>query len=74
MLERDGRPGEPLSAQVRNVSPRGMGMITRMPLTPGQVIQLSPGDGSDGTPVQATVVHCTQTVQGYKVGCTLQPS
>jgi len=72
LLERDGRPGEMLSAQVYNVSPHGMGMITRKPLTPGQIIQVAPGDGSDGSPVRATVAHCTQTVQGYKVGCTLQ--
>jgi len=72
MLERNGRPGEMLSAQVYNVSLHGMGMITRKPLTPGQVIEIGPGDGSEGPPVRAIVAHCTQTVQGYKVGCSLQ--
>jgi len=70
MIERNGTGGEVLSAQVYNVSPHGMGMITRKPLTPGQCFKLSPGDGSDGMSVRAVVVHCTQTVQGYKVGCS----
>ena len=48
-----------------------LGMITRKPLMAGQRIQLSPGDGSAGSPVVAVVVHCTQTVQGYKVGCSI---
>lgn len=74
MIERDGVTAEALSAQVYNVSPHGMGMITRKPLTSGQRIQLSPGDDSDGAPVRAVVVHCTQTVQGYKVGCSFQSS
>lgn len=74
MIERDGNTGAPLTAQVYNVSPNGMGMITRKPLTAGQCIKLAPGDDSDGAPVRAVVVHCTQTVQGYKVGCSFQTS
>jgi len=69
LIERDGQPGESLSAQVYNVSERGLGMIVRKPLRAGQRIQLSPGDGSEADRITATVVHCTQTVQGYKVGC-----
>jgi len=68
-IESDGQPGEILSARVHNVSESGLGMITRRWLRPGQRIQLTPADGSDGEPVTATVVHCTQTIQGYKVGC-----
>jgi len=72
MIEQGGNTSDTISAQVYNVSPRGLGMITRRSLAPGQWIQLSPGDGSDGVPVRAVVVYCTQTVQGYKVGCSYQ--
>lgn len=69
LIEPGGQAGEHVSAQVHNVSERGLGMIVRKPLRAGQKIQLLPGDGSKAVGVAATVVHCTQTVQGYKVGC-----
>lgn len=70
LVEQDGVSSDTLSAQVSNVSVHGLGMITRKPIPPGQRIHISPGDGSDGDAVEALVAHCTQTVQGYKVGCT----
>ena len=73
LIEQDAA-AEHLSARVYNVSANGLGMITRRRMSPGQQIQLMPGDGSDGAPVTARVVHCTQTIQGYKVGCTFVSS
>jgi hypothetical protein len=72
LVERPGMPGQPLSARVFNVSPQGLGMITRTSLQSGQRVRLLPGDGLDGAPVEVVVVHCTQTVQGFKVGCSFQ--
>lgn len=53
-----------------NVSPDGVGLITRIPLRESADLELVPADGS-GEPVRVRVVHCTRTLQGYKVGCEL---
>lgn len=69
-VQQHGPPAETLSAKVFNVSASGLGMVTRKPIAPGQRLTLSPNDGSHGACVELLVAHCTQTVQGYKVGCT----
>ena len=72
-LEAGDTPGvERLSVKVTNVSSRGIGFIARSPLEESREFQLTPqGVSEHGTPFEAVrvrVVHCTQTVQGYKVG------
>ena len=71
----DAPETKPLSVKITNLSSRGIGLITRAQLTENQEFQLAPqGVSEDGTPlesVQVRVVHCTRTVQGYKVGCIL---
>jgi len=69
-VEQNGPKTGSLSAQVTNVSTSGLGMITRKSIPPGERLYISPGDGSVGEPVEVLVAHCTQTLQGYKVGCT----
>ncbi|HSS65424.1 MAG TPA: PilZ domain-containing protein [Gammaproteobacteria bacterium] len=64
---------EPVLAHIFNMNLQGsgIGLIVRKRLDPGQDIMLIPSDG-DGEPVKAHVVHCTQTVQGYKIGCSVE--
>ena len=62
--------GKQFSVKTFNVSPGGVGLITRVPLRESAHLELVPADGS-GEPVRIRVVHCTRTLQGYKVGCEL---
>ena len=64
---------KPISVKIANVSSRGVGLISREPLDEGLQLALSPdGVMEDLTPfetINVRVVHCTKTIQGYKVGC-----
>lgn len=53
-----------------NVGPAGVGFISRRELRFDQPVLLYPREG-EGEPVHLRVIHCTRTVQGYKVGCTI---
>ncbi len=53
-----------------NACPTGVGFITRNELKFDQPLKLYPREGA-GEPVHLRVVHCTRTVQGYKVGCAI---
>lgn len=52
-----------------NVSLDGVGLITRIPLRESADLELVPENGSGE---RVRVVHGTQTLQGYKVGCELR--
>lgn len=69
----DNGSEKPMSVKIANVSSRGVGLITREPVEEGRQLALSPdGVTEDLTPfetVNVRVVHCTKTIQGYKVGC-----
>jgi len=54
-----------------NASPTGIGFISRYRFSPYQRLTLLPTEG-DGEPVRVRVVHCTQTLQGHKIGCVLE--
>ena len=62
--------GMQFSVKTFNVSPGGVGLITRIPLRQSADLELVPVDGR-GMPVRVRVVHCTRALQGYKVGCEL---
>ncbi len=62
--------GKQFSVKTFNVSPGGIGLITRVPLRESADLELVPENGS-GESVRVRVVHCTRTLQGYKVGCEL---
>jgi hypothetical protein len=59
--------------RITNVSADGVGLISREAFGEGQRIRVTPeGTSEDGTPFETAilrVVHCTQTINGYKVGC-----
>jgi hypothetical protein len=63
------------TVKIFNVSTGGLGFISRQPLELGERVRIAPeGLSEDGTPfdpIEATVTYCTQTIQGYKVGCSL---
>ncbi|MEK6798516.1 MAG: PilZ domain-containing protein [Planctomycetota bacterium] len=64
------------SVRITNVSENGVGLITRESLPKGQRIRLTP-DGrneADHPYDSATlrVVHCTPTINGFKVGCVFE--
>lgn len=72
----DGVSEKQFSVKMTNVSPEGIGFISRQPLEVGDRLQLIPDGDSNGSaplePVNVRIIHCTQTVQGYKVGCLFE--
>ncbi len=63
---------DPFTARVFNVCTGGIGFISRKKVRVGQRLKLRPEGGPDETLMRARVVHCTRTVQGYKVGCAFE--
>ena len=61
--------------KVFNVSKDGLGFVSRQPMREQERILITPdGVAADGTPyesIEAVTVYCRQTIQGYKIGCTL---
>lgn len=69
----DPPAGEPVVVRLFNVGRGGVGFTARQPFTAGTRLRLAPDESSDAhQAVFARVVHCTQTIQGYKVGCRLE--
>lgn len=70
-----GVEGTPIRVRIFNVSESGVAFVARQELPQGQLLTLHPcyeeSDGGDTT-VSARVIHCTQTVQGYKIGCMFE--
>ncbi len=64
--------GEPdaktFTAKTFNVSQSGIGVVVREPISRGTIIKIGPDEGL-GESICAQVMHCTQTVGGYKLGC-----
>lgn len=70
--EREGNPvGSTLMVRGFNVGCDGIGLIAREGLPVGQRLKLTPRSGP-GEPVLVRVIHCTQTLLGYKVGCVFE--
>ena len=59
----------PFSVRVFNVSSGGLGVIARRRVEPGERLLLTPLGAAATEAVRVRVIHCTQTVQGYKIGC-----
>ena len=64
--------GQSFTVRLFNVSENGVGLITRQELRDRDEIQMEPLDDF-GERVALEVVHCTATLQGYKVGCRIIP-
>ncbi len=58
--------GQALSVRATNISPNGMGLVSRHKLEAGQTVLLR-REPSDPW-IKARIVHVTQTVGGYKLG------
>lgn len=70
--QREGVPGaSTLMVRGFNVGSDGIGLIAREGLPVGQRLSLTPRSGP-GEPVLVRVIHCTQTLLGYKVGCVFE--
>ena len=67
-------PGEnaealPLFVKGYNVSDRGLGVLCKARILAGTRVQVrSDFDAPDAPPVPASIMHCTQTVGGFKIG------
>ncbi len=65
----------PIRVRIFNASESGVAFISREALEQGQTLCLHPrheeGVGDDAR-VNVRVVHCTQTVQGFKIGCEFE--
>ena len=64
---------DPFTARVFNACAGGVGFIARKEVPVGQRLELRPEHGPEETSVHVRVIHCTRTVQGYKVGCAFVP-
>ena len=71
----DDASAAPISVRILNASSQGIGLISRQRIDVGARLELTPDwvpdNGTPAEPVSVAVVHCTQTIQGYKVGCVL---
>ncbi len=62
---------KPLTVKTTTVGDGGLGLLFRQQVGTGTQLELTPAF-EDGEPVRVKVVHCTHTVQGYKVGCVIE--
>ena len=62
---------KPLRAETYNVGDGGLGLIFRDRVSPGAELEITPTYG-DAEPVRVRVIHCTRTIQSYKVGCVFE--
>ena len=73
LTPRDKPNSAPITVRVTNVGPSGIGFISREVLTADSRVRLIPQGGREDEAVYGRIVHCTQTVQGFKVGCSIEP-
>ena len=64
--------GTPITVQTINITSNGIGFLSREEIKTNSRFKLTPADAKDAQPVHVRVVHCTQTIQGYKVGCSIE--
>ncbi len=69
----DDPGGKTFPVKLWNVSSKGVGFVSRIQLDEGQRLKLAPEDEPD-EPISVSVVHCTQTIQGYLIGCVIEPA
>ena len=72
LTSEDDTSGTPITVRMTNVASAGIGFVSRKVLTPHSRFKLTPEGREDAEPVHVRVVHCTKTVQGYKVGCSIE--
>ena len=70
----DDPSSAPTTVKVTDVASGGIGFMSRQELHPGYRFQLVPVGREDEDALHVSVVRCTQTVQGYSVGCTIESS
>ena len=70
----DEPDAKPVGVHVSNLSASGVGFVTRMQFFVGtRLLLLEDDEMPDAADTVALrVVHCTQTIQGYKIGCTFE--
>ncbi len=69
---RDDRSNaNPLPVELWNISTHGISFVARIPFAQGDRLKLTPTDDSE-QPVHVSVVHCTQTMRGYLIGCVIE--
>ena len=60
-------------ARGHNISSAGMGIISRRPIPCNYEVLIQDGAANSNSPtLTASVIHCTQTIGGYKVGLQLR--
>ncbi len=67
----DDSNANPSPVRLWTVSTRGIGFRARIPFAQGDLLKLTPDDAPD-QPVHVSVVHCTQQVHGYLIGCVIE--
>lgn len=64
-------PSASFTSNLQNVSQHGMGFISRHSLPPGDELDVTPTDQPGAPNVRVRIIHCTRTLQGFKVGCNV---
>ena len=67
----DNPDGKTFPVKLWNASSKGIAFVSRIQLDESQRLKLAPEDESD-QPISVWVIHCTQTVHGYLVGCVIE--
>ena len=67
----DHSNANPFPVKLWNVSTDGISFVARIPLDQGDRLKLTTDDDSE-QPVHVYVVHCTQKIQGYLIGCVME--
>lgn len=67
----DDSNANPFPVRLWNVSTHSISFVARIPLDRGDQLKLTLDDESE-EPVHVSVVHCTQKIQGYLIGCVIE--
>ena len=68
----DDSNDNPFPVTLWNASTHSMSFVARIPLDRGDRLKVMPDDDPE-QPVHVSVVHCTQKIQGYLIGCVIEP-
>lgn len=61
-------PADQVSIKTLNISQQGVGFVSRQAFHEDDILHIFP-DECPEQPLKVRVVHCTQTIAGFKVGC-----
>ena len=74
----ENAPSRAISVRLLNICSDGISFLSREPISPRNLLRLAPEEGPNpydaGNQLRIRVVHCTQAVNGFKIGCEFLPN